>query len=144
MLPLRRPSAKHSYVRPDMSSPPRDEIRRVCDNLCTYDPLMELCPYATVLLARFDELTSMSGIDVTPTSGDPVAWMVGGDEVGAGSKAGSQEATHWLAFGLHTEEVSARALVDAGVAAVPCLERRGRGLVRPAPAVQPPRGSELA
>jgi hypothetical protein len=46
------------------------------------------------------------GIDVTPTAGDPAAWMVGGDEVGAGSKAGSQEATHWLAFGLHTKEAS--------------------------------------
>jgi hypothetical protein len=56
------------------------------------------------------------GIDVTPTAGDPAAWMVGGDEVGAGSKAGSQEATHWLAFGLHTKEASARAFVDAGVA----------------------------
>jgi hypothetical protein len=50
---------------------------------------------------------------------------VGGDDVGAGTKAGSQEALLWLALGLHTEESSAQALIDAGVAAVPCLERAG-------------------
>jgi hypothetical protein len=48
--------------------------------------------------------------------------MVGGDDVGAGTRAGSQEALLWIALGLHTEESSAHALMDAGAAAVPCLE----------------------
>jgi hypothetical protein len=83
---------------------------------------MDSCSYATLHLARFDGLKTMRNIDVKPTSGEPVAWMVGGDEIAAGTKVGSQEASSWVAFGLHSEEESARVLVDAGVAAVPCLE----------------------
>jgi len=86
-----------------------------------YDPLVQPCSYATVHLARFDAPKTMRNIDVTPAAGETAVWMVGGDEIGAGAKAGSQEASLWLALGLHSEEASARALVEAGVAGVPCL-----------------------
>ena len=98
----------------------RSESRR--ERICTYDPRMDPCSYATLHLARFDDLKTMGNIDVKPTSGEPVAWIVGGDEIAAGTKAGSQEAFSWVALGLHSVEGSARVLVEAGVAAVPCLE----------------------
>jgi len=86
---------------------------------------MPLSTCATVHLARFDSLTSMKGTDVSSTSGDPVAWMVGGEEIGAGGTPGSQEAFLWLAFGLHAEMSSARAVMEAGRTAVPFFETAG-------------------
>ena len=65
------PSCRRSFVR---SSRESWEPKRT-------HPLTQLSTYATVHLARFDELTSMKGIDVTPTSGDRVGLHTGGCEV---------------------------------------------------------------
>ena len=85
---------------------------------------MEPCPFATLHLARFDELTTLPPASTSMQPDGPVVWMVGADELasGAGGGAGGQRAFAWVGLGLHRSEASARALLEAGDAAVPCFD----------------------
>jgi len=51
---------------------------------------MDQCAYATMHLARIDVPRTVQNLDVAPPSDDPVAWMVGGGEMSAGTRPGSQ------------------------------------------------------
>jgi len=79
--------------------------------------------HVTLHLARFDEPVTLLSVDSGPATGNPLAWMIGADDIVAGTPRGSNTSTVWVALGLHADERSARALFDAGVDAVPCLAR---------------------
>lgn len=79
----------------------------------------------TVHLARFDEPVTLDPVDTGPAAGDPLAWMIGVDNIAAGTPLGSPTSTVWVALGLHADERSARVVFDAGADAVPCLASAG-------------------
>src|SRR4051812_36365008 len=81
---------------------------------------MRSCSFVTLHLARFDEVTSTSDVDTRCLVGDLMVWSVGADEGAAGAATGSQRAFVWVGFGLHADEASGRALINAGPDAVPC------------------------
>jgi hypothetical protein len=75
--------------------------------------------FVTVHLARFDQTVTIDQTRTAPTSGDPMAWMVGTDYRAAGTAPGAQQGSEWVALGLHAEVASAVRVFDAGVDAVP-------------------------
>ena len=79
------------------------------------------CSTITVNLARFGEARSTAGVETGCPVGDPVAWAVGCDEGAAGTGAGSQCGSVWVAVGLHADRASADAVFDAGADVVPSM-----------------------
>ena len=80
---------------------------------------MSLACYATIHLARFDEVVSIDSNQSVPMVGDPSAWMVGTDNAVAGTAPGLNQGAAWIALGLHADRSSAHSVFDAGGDAVP-------------------------
>jgi hypothetical protein len=81
--------------------------------------------HVTVHLARFDKPVTLDPIDTGPAIGDPLAWMVGADNIAARTPLGSSAATVRVALGHHADEHSARTVFEAGADSVPYLAAAG-------------------
>ena len=81
--------------------------------------------HVSVHLARFDEPITLESVDAGPATGDALAWVIGADNIAAGTPLGSPTSTVWVALGLHADEHSARMVFEAGADAVPCLAEAG-------------------